>query len=323
MWGVAKPQGKPAAEIATWEDLKEVWGQPGTVVWVDIEDATEEALKRLNAIIQLDDDDLEECLTGEPRPRIDERNDYLLVVAYGVIIPQGTIELESRKLAMFRGDRFLVTIHKSPSRAIASLRRRCEKNAGAVLSRGVDQMLYRIIDGMVDRYLDLLDQYEHELDECEERSYDPTSDGELIQDTARIRRHLIEIRRLVGGQRGLLEPLAEGDFDDISEKLGKRFRTVRSHLLHANDRVVGLQERLGAVVQNYNTTIATRTNDIVRTLTVLTAVMMPMTLIAGVYGMNLPVWPSSDSPNSYWAVVGSMGAVGVIMLAVFRRLKWI
>ena len=323
MWAVIKQVDSKAEKLETWEALAQGWAKEGAVVWVDMEDPTAEQLRTLDDIIDLDDDVLDECLTGEPRPRIDEYETHLLVVSYGVIIPEGQTELESRKVAIFRGDRFLVTIHSKPSRSIASLRRRCEKNPDAVLSRGVNQMLYRLIDGMVDHYLTLLDQYEHQVDEFEEQSNDPEADENLLHAASRIRRHLIEVRRLVAAQRGLLEPLAEGDFDNISEELSRKFRAVRSHLMHAGDRVVGLQERLAGGIQNYNATVAKQTNDVVHALTLLSAVMLPMSLIAGIYGMNVPVWPPTDNPASFWAVLGVMGLMGVVMLVVFRRLRWL
>jgi magnesium transporter len=276
MWGVGNSAATGAITLRTWDDLKNVWNATDAVVWVDLESPTAEDLQSLDAIIDLDDEALEDCLDGEPRPRIDDCDDYLLVVAYGVIVPEGAEELESRKLAIFRGNRFLVTIHSEPSRSVKALRARCKKNADAVLSQGVDQMLYRLIDGMVDRYLTLLDDYEEDVEQLEEQSYDPDADDDILHDAARIRLDLIEMRRLVGAQRGLLEPLAEGDFDYMSEGLSHRFRSVRSHLLHAHDRVVGLHERLAAAVQNYHATLAKRTNDVVRTLTVFTAVMLPM-----------------------------------------------
>jgi magnesium transporter len=142
MWGVSKSDER-TSELSTWEDLETAWATQGAIVWVDLENPTSQDLLQLDRIIDLDDVALDECLTGEPRPRIDDCGDYLLLVAYGVIVAEGERELESRKLAMFRGDRFLVTIHTQPSRSVAALKARCERNPDAVLSQGVDQMLYR------------------------------------------------------------------------------------------------------------------------------------------------------------------------------------
>lgn len=323
MWGYAHTQDVGAKSLSSWDDLSAAYTTPHTLVWVDLENPTPDDLARLDAIIDLDDDALEECLTGEPRPRIDEWEDYLMIVAYGVILPEGSVELESRKLAIFRGDRFLVTIHSQPSRSVVALRERCEKNAERVLSQGVDRLVFRLIDGMVGRYLSLLDGYEREVEEFEDRSFDPAADGDLLHDASRIRRHLIEIRRLVGAQQGLIEPLAEGDYDYVADELSQRFRTVRSHMLHAFDRVAGLQERLSAAIQNYHATVSLRTNDVMRTLTVLTAVVLPMSLIAGVYGMNVHTWPSQENSASFWLLLALMGVVGGASFGVFRWLRWL
>jgi magnesium transporter len=323
MWGVAKSPGGISRQLQSWESVRKAWKQEEAVLWLDLEKPTAEQLKHLQPLVAFDDQSLKDLLAGEPRPRIEEYDDYLLVIAYGVIVPEGQIELESRKLAIFRGSRFLITIHMEPSRSVAAMKQRCEKNADTVLDQGIDQVFFRLIDGMVDRYLTLLDDYEEELEDYEERSFELGPSEEFLQDALRIRRHFIEIRRLAAAQRGLLAPLAEGDFDYLSAELSRKFRTVENHLLHAVDRVDGLQERLNAAIQNYNAALSKRTNEIVRTLTVLTAVVLPMSLIAGIYGMNLPGWPPGNSEASFWGVVAFMAVCGGAMIGVFRWLRWI
>jgi magnesium transporter len=273
-------------------------------------------------LIDLDDDALEDCLGGEPHPRVTEYDNYLLLVVYGVIVPPGEVEISARRLTIFRGERFLITIHTEPSRSVAALKERLLKASEARGTHGIDHWLYRLVDGMTDHYFLLIDKYEEQVEEFEERSLDGEASREFLADASFIRRQLIEIRRLAVAQRSLLEPLAEGEFDYVATDLSNSFRRVVDHLAHALDRIDGLRDRLNASVQNYNSAIAKRTNDIMRTLTVLTAVMLPLSLVAGLYGMNVDL-PGSGGAASFWGIVALMVLVAGGMLALFRRWKWI
>lgn len=323
LWGIGKKPGGPVAELGSFEELDHLWRHADAVAWLDIEAPTAEDLRRLDTLIDLDDQALEDCLHGEPRARIEQFDAYLLVVAYGVVSPEERDDVEPRKLTVFRGERFLVTIHDQPSRSVNALRERCRRGAKYSLDQGFDWMLFRLIDGMVDRYLSLLDVLEDDVDEYEEQSFAEASNGEFLHTAVRMRRKLVEVRRLATAQRGLIDPLADGEYDPLSEDLSRQFRLVRSHLTHAIERAEAMLDRVAAAMQNYNALIAKRTNEIVQTLTVVTAVVLPLTLIAGVYGMNVQTWPGDDNPASFWILLAAMASIGGVMAILFRRWRWL
>lgn len=132
----------------------------------------------------------------------------------------------------------------------------------------------------------------------------------------------MEIRRLASAQHLLLAPLARGDFDYVSENLGAEFRHIEEHLAHTLDRVEGLRERLSGALNNYHSTLTKRTNEIVRVLTVFAAVLLPMSLIAGVYGMNVVIWPPGNHPMSFWGILALMASLGCGLLWFFRTRQW-
>jgi magnesium transporter len=322
VWGITYNRERGIKPIESWEALRQARNDPSVILWADFEAPTPAMLVKLDALIDLDDEALEDCLGGEPHPRVTEYADYLLLVVYGVIVPPGEVEISARRLAIFRGERFLITIHTEPSRSVAALKERLLKAADVAGVHGIDQWLYRLVDGMTDHYFLLIDKYEEEVEDFEERSLDGQGHRTFLGDASHIRRQLIEIRRLAAAQRSLLEPLAEGEFDYVAADLSSSFRRVVDHLSHALDRIDGLRDRLNAAVQNYNSAIAKRTNDIMRTLTVLTAIMLPLSLVAGLYGMNVPL-PASGGRGSFWGVVAIMVLLAAGMLALFRRWKWI
>ena len=305
------------------ETLADVWETHDTVVWVDLEEPTEGEVRALDRIIRVDEAALEDCLHGEQRPRIDEYDDYVFVVLYGAVAPEPSSGFDPRKLAIFCGKQFLITVHREPVRTIGAIRQRCDRHPERTLADGVDVLLYQLIDMMVDNFVDLADMYESRLEKLEEKSLARSVDESVLEDLLDLRRDLLELRRVAASQRELLSPLADGELDYVSEKLARRFSHVRDHLIKAVELIDAQRERLAGVRDNYHTALAVRSNDIMKTLTVFAVVLLPLSVIAGIYGMNLPVWPPEENPLSFWGVVGVMVAMGGGLMLYFKRRGWL
>lgn len=304
-------------------ELVELWPQQGVTAWIDLEAPVEEDLRVLQRLLGFDSDAVDDCLQGEQRPRIDAFQDHLFLVAYGVLASDNGETFEPRKLAVFFSNRYLVTVHTEPLKTIRALRERAQRDPRTVLVGGTDGLLYRLIDGMVDRYMVVVDRLEDRLESYEDRSLEPEVDACILAETAELRKVLLDLRRLAVSQRELMTPFADGDFEDIADQLDNHFRHVREHLTHIIEETDALRERLHSVRDNYHTAIASRTNQVMKTLTMYATMLMPATLIASVYGMNLPLWPPPDHPLTFWFVLGCMGVVAATILVYFRRQRWI
>ena len=176
---------------------------------------------------------------------------------------------------------------------------------------------------MIDNFLDLADTYESRLEELEEKSLARSVDESVLEDMLDLRRDLLELRRVAASQRELLSPLADGELDYVSEKLAQRFSHVRDHIIKAVELIDAQRERLTSVRDNYHTALVVRTNDVMKTLTIFAAVLLPLSVVAGIYGMNLPVWPSAEQPLSFWIVLAVMVAIGGGLLVYFKRRGWL
>ena len=304
-------------------DLAEQWLDKEAAIWIDLEEPSEDEVRAVDAVIDLDDEAWEDCLHGEQRPRIDEYETYIFLVLYGLPGSNRETDARPRKLAAFCGGRFLITVHREPLRTIERLRKRCRQHAGHFLQSGVDHLLYYIMDGMVDNYLRVAETYEARLEELEERSQDPAVDGSLFADVSELRWDLLGLRRVAAAQLELIEPISEGEYDYISETLGRQFAHVRDHLLKVLEHVDNLRELMNGVRDNYHAALANRTTVIVQTLTIFAAILLPLSLIAGIYGMNLPLWPKPDHPATFWGILGVMGLAAFGLLLYFRRKRWL
>lgn len=295
-------------------------------VWIDFEAPTDEQLERVGDQFKLDPEALEDAVAGEPRPRVDPYDDHFLIVlygAYGAYAPEGETTYTPRKLVLICGRDWLITIHSEPLRTIRTLHERAEKQNSRVVHDGPHELLYRIVDMMVDNYVLLSDRFEDRIEEIEEAVLQIPPDPSFLEQTLSLRRDIVSMRRIAASIRELLTPIATGTFDYINSDLAHSFSHVEDHILRVVEYADGQRERLAAARDHYLASLAAASNEVMQTLTVVAAVMLPLSLIAGIYGMNVPVWPEDATIVSFWVLLLIMGGIGVALLYYFRRKGWI
>lgn len=271
--------------------VAEAWAEPGVRMWVDLDAPSVEEVHAIGELFQFDRESLEDCLTGDQRPRIDEFEKHIFLVLYGAAGVEQIDKFDPRKLAAFLSERLLVTVHRDPLTSVRTVREKCQRQTAQMLAKGVDFILYAMIDTMVDRYVNIADGYERQLEQLEELSLETADHRVILAPLSTLRRELVELKHIAVSQLELLAPVARGEFDYISESLESRFRHVRDHLRTVIDQVEGQRELLHAIRDNYHTVVANRTNDVMKVLTIMASVFIPMTFLAGIYGMNFQHMP--------------------------------
>ena len=306
---IREPDGT-LKSISTLDELRRAFDSQTCTVWIDLRAPDAETVAELDTIIDLDDDALKDCLAGEQRPRVDDFGDYLFIVLYGMLGQQGDAGIAPRKLSVFLGERFLITIHRQPLRTPRAVMERTAKNPARSIGQGAAAVLVQLIHGMVNNYRLVMDGYANEIEDLEEQAAAGEDGNSLMAAIADLRRRLVEVRRLAQSQRELLEPLFEGEYDLIPEQLEVRFGQIAQAYAEVLDNANGLRERLDGVRDSYHTMIANQTNDTMKVLTIVATITMPMSLIAGVYGINVPLWPASDHATSFLYVLIAMAIAG-------------
>jgi len=201
--------------LVSLDDLAELWPQEDARFWVVLESPSDEDLLRLGEVAGLDEEALDDCLHGEQHPRVDEFESYIFLVLYGLHGLKAQEVLDPHQLAAFCGSRFLITVVRHPMLSIRQVRARCGRHPETLLARGVDVVLFEIIDTIVDNYLIVADRYEDRLEELEEKSFDIAVTEEILEEAAEVRRDLLQLRRLAVAQRHLLLPVAKGEYDFV------------------------------------------------------------------------------------------------------------
>ncbi|HPA50662.1 MAG TPA: magnesium/cobalt transporter CorA [Thermoanaerobaculia bacterium] len=303
--------------------LASAWpGLAGRSIWVDVEDPTDAEARALADVCGFHHLTVEDALTPVQPPKVEEFEGYLFLLFRGLRPTDEGFELESYKLAVYLGPSFLVTVHRRPVAA-------CREVSRLVLERDLpmesqmDRVLHALVDRMMDEILPILDRFEERLEELEEAVFSRSPHREVLQELLGMKRQLLTIRRLVAPQREMLGRLARRDLPFIEERTSHYFRDVYDHVARMEETTMVLTDLASGALEAQLSVASNRLNEIVKVLTIFSAIWMPLTFLAGVYGMNFEFLPELKIRWFYPALWGAWIAIAAGMLAVFRWRRWI
>ncbi len=302
------------------------WLDPGSgaTLWVDVVQPTpEEGQQLLGDTFHFHPLSIEDALTDIHHPKVEPYERYLYVILHGIDFQASEHQFATLDVDFFLGSNYLVTVHDGRSRSIQKVKDLCWQHAH-ILEEGPVALMHRIVDSMVDNYAPELAEIEEQMDELEDEAILGTAGGDLMRPILAIKRDLSELRRVVIPQRDVVGRLARREFAEISSEMAYRFRDVYDHLVRYSDEAVMFQDRVTGILEGHLSAISNRLNRVMKVLTVVSTIVLPMTVLTGLWGMNvaLPHFAGGDGAQFWW-VVGVMGAITVIMLAVFRWRRWI
>ena len=215
-----------------------------------------------------------------------------------------------------------MTVHDGDSQSIVDLRDHAVRNP-RIVGEGPVVLLHRVVDAMVDRYRPEMEKFDDRLDALE-RSIFERSSPTLVRDILAAKRDVSSLRRVITPQRDVVARLARREFMDMSVEMSFRFRDVYDHLVRVADDTLILHDRITGMLDAHLSNVSNRLNEVMKVLTVVATILMPLTLLTGVYGMNVPFprFPGGDGVQFWW-LSGIMATVVGVMLLVFRRQRWI
>jgi magnesium transporter len=285
--------------------------------WHEIRDPQDQELDRLAARYHLHPLHVEDCRHRNQSAKVEESRGYLFAVLKTVDISSDASLIVS-DLDVFLGRDFVITVEEPKC---AAARRILEPVRAAEGELRADQLFYRIIDGIVDSYLPVADRFSEVIDDLEDQVLDRPSPGTLerIFDT---KRSLIALRRVLVNTRDVAGHLQRTDCDLIQRELWPFLRDVYDHVARNLDLVEMQRDLLSGSLDIYLSSVANRTNQVMKVLTVLGTIALPALVISGIYGMNLRGLPWADSPHGTALVSGVMLATTVVLLVILRLMRW-
>jgi magnesium transporter len=300
------------------------WLEPVSTanVWVDLAAPSIEEASVLKTLFQFHDLSIEDALSESHHPKVETYGTYLYVILHGIDFQAAKHQFATHDTDFFVGPNYLVTVHDGTSRSIAQLRDICQRNEH-VLANGPVSLLHRIIDTMVDNYGPEVEKLADRLDLLEQQVFDEPN-ANLVKPILGLKRDVASLRRVVLPQRDVVARLARREFALISEPMSYRFRDVHDHLVRLTDESMLFHDRLSSLLDAHLTSVSTRLNQVMKVLTVIATIFMPLTVLTGMWGMNvsLPDFPGGATLQFWW-LVGIMLAVTATMLWLFRLRHWL
>jgi magnesium transporter len=310
-------EGKLVSRDLEVEALRLVLGDKGLVLWVDLEQPTDEEIKLiLEGVFNFHPLAIEDCVTPSSLPKIEDYDDYLFMVTHAVDFTRSD-KFATTELDLFLGKEFLVTFHRTPLRSVATALERVAKST----ARGPDRLAHTLLDHLVDNYQPVMDELRAELEELEENALARDSaQQKLVTELLAVRSDFSRLRAIVRPQRDIIDRLARGDSKFIRPILLPYFRDLRDNLARLDDTTAGYHERLMMAFDIHLNKAAFEANEGIKFLTAITAVTIPIMVIGTWYGMNFESMP--ELKHGYHWALGTTAVTTLLMVIYLKRKRW-
>jgi magnesium transporter len=311
------------------DEVPRLLQDPAWQLWLDATGPTEAQaqVQFLGEVLRFHPLAIEDVVNQHQRPKIDQYEDHAFLVLYAGRSDDPRRPLH--ELAVFVGKNYLVTLHGSPLAEIETARHRwkqavCDPSAGLANCRanGAEVGLYVLLDSIVDAYFPLMDDLGEELDRIETQVFTRSERTSVVRDLLRLRKRLLQLRRILSPTRDVVNQLARRELDLAHSGLTAYYLDVYDHLVRVVDTADVYRDMIGSALDAYLSVSSFRLNETMRTMTALATILMSMTLVSSVYGMNFEVMPELRWTLGYPFALGLMAAVGVAVYYWFRRRRW-
>jgi magnesium transporter len=311
------------------DTLNRALRDPGARLWLDLCKPTDDEYAILDDVFGFHPLAIEDVIQSVQRPKIESYNHvgdahkegYFFMVIHGPDLATFKQHLRTKELDLFVSERYLVTINEEPMKSIQEVIARAKSDPHMVLDQGIDMLLHNILDHLVDHYSPILDYLGDELDELEDEAAGHPGTSFLSRAASR-KRELLNLRRVIGPQRDVLAQLTRGEVPFIRESTRVYLRDVLDHLNRAVETLELYRDLILGARDIYMSSISNNLNQIMKTLTIISVIALPLTVVTGFFGMNFDE-PIFHSHVAFWWAIGLMGGTILLMLYVFYRRRWI
>lgn len=266
---------------------------------------------------------IEDILNTDQRPKMEDFGDYIYVVLKMLNLDSRTNSIISEQISLILGPNFVISFQEGREGDVFNpVRERLRAGKGKIRKMGADYLAYSLIDSIVDNYFIILEKLGEKIESLEERLVtNPT--GNVLREIHNLKREMLFLRKSVWPLREVISTMAKGESSLIHPSTGIYLRDIYDHTIHVVDTIETFRDMVSGMLDIYLSSISNRMNAVMKVLTIIATIFMPLTFLAGVYGMNFKNMPELEWKFGYPMIVLVMLIVAVIMLYFFRKKKWI
>lgn len=264
---------------------------------------------------------LEDILHTGQRPKIEVFDDYVFLVLCMISYDEKQEKAQVEQLSIVLGENYVISFQEKPGDVFNPARERIIQGKSRIRRKKADYLAYALLDAVVDNYFEVLDQVESRLERLDEELFADSS-TETFQKISDLKKEMILLRKSIWPLREVVNTITKGEFDVIEESNQVYYRDVYDHIIHVIDILETFWEMIAAMHDTYMNFVNNRMNEIMKVLTIVATIFIPLTFIAGVYGMNFRYMPELGWQWGYFGVLGFMGVLFAGMVLYFRRKNW-
>jgi magnesium transporter len=296
--------------------------ETATVTWINIDGVHDsEVVGKLGTHFGVHPLILEDIMTTQQRPKMEDMGDYIFIVLRMLSLSEKKKEVRSEQVSLILGSNFVISFQEMEGDVFDSVRDRIRTGKGRLRKMGPDYLAYALIDSIVDNYFLTLEKLGEKVEFIEEELVsDPGR--KTLQEIHILKREMIYLRKSVWPLREVISGLERVESDLIKESTGIFLRDVYDHTIQVIDTVETYRDMLSGMLDMYLSSVSNRMNEVMKVLTIIATIFIPLTFIAGVYGMNFRYMPELGWRWGYFIVLGLMLAIGIMMVLFFKRKKW-
>lgn len=304
------------------DEIRQALQDERGLLWLDIKDIEDSEIDILTDTFNLHPLTIEDFIMANARPKAENFKNYIFLVMFSMESHDKTkAKINTAELDCCLGKNFLITTHNNGMSPLAVSKERIRKNSPIIMN-GADFLLYSVLDSVVDSYFPIINEFDDMVDDMSDELFkDPSN--ETLKKIYNLKNEIMYLRRTIGPQADVMSVIARGDYPFIVPANTVYFRNIHDNLVRLNDIVGTSRDIITGAMEAYVSVVSNRLNEIMKTLTVIATIMMPLTLIASIYGMNFKHMPELSSKWGYPFVIATMVSITLTMLYYFRKRKWI
>lgn len=307
------------------QDIKEIgsFKNADTVSWLKVDGVHEvDLILKIGEVYELHPLLLEDIVNTAHRPKVEDHEKHLYFTFKMLTFDEENMTLGSEQVSIVLGSSYVISFQETPHDIFDAVRSRIKTSKGRIRGKETDYLVYALIDAVVDSYISFLESYDAYIDELEEKILvNPNQEDVAL--ILRLKKQLLFLRRTITPLREAISFIQNTDSALLNPGTVKYFSDVHDHLLYVIDSIESNRSLLDGLMESIMSNMSNRMNEVMKVLTIIATIFIPLTFIAGIYGMNFTHMPELGWKYAYPTLLGSMGVIFVGMLIFFKKSKWL
>lgn len=308
-------------ELDSLDDCRAYLNEP-TTTWINVVGLHDTKLiEHAGEMLNLHPLVLEDILNVHQRPKVEDHEDYLYLVVKILSLEPDSIEVHSEQLSIIIRKNVVMTFVEGQYDFFNPIMKRIRDKRPRIRNGGTDYLAYTLLDRVVDNYFIVLESQYNTIEKIE-AELDSNPSRETLDAIHKLKRSTIYLRKSIAPARDVIRHMLNEDYSPIRSDVAPYFRDVEDHVVECVDIIDHLRDILGGLAGSYDSAIANRTNEIMKVLTIVSIMFIPLTFMAGIYGMNFEYIPELRWRMGYFTLLGVMAVMLLIMIYYFKKKKW-